>query len=140
MLHADVFIQIVFVLVDVEGRGLGRIEHFNIARHHINRACGQIVIFGACRTVAHQSCHLQHIFAARFAGVVVGGRGIGDIDDDLGDAPTVTEINKNQPALIAAAVDPSGQSDGVSGVFGAQFAAGMRLQHTVLALFIKSKV
>ena len=47
------------------------------------------------------------------------------VDDDLGDAVAVAEVDEDQAALIAAAVDPAVEDDGGAGVSAPQRAAGM---------------
>ena len=48
------------------------------------------------------------------------------VEHDLGDAGAVAEIEKDEVAVVAAAVDPAHQNHLLAGVGGAQVAAKMR--------------
>jgi len=48
------------------------------------------------------------------------------VEHDLGDAGAVAEVEKDEVAVIAAAVHPAHQNHLLAGVGGAQFAAKMR--------------
>jgi hypothetical protein len=45
------------------------------------------------------------------------------VEDDLGDAAAVAQIEKDQVAVVAAAVDPAHEDDVLAGVSGAKIAA-----------------
>jgi hypothetical protein len=46
---------------------------------------------------------------------------LGRVGDDLGRAPTVAQVNKDQATVVPAAIDPPRQSDGLTRVFSSQF-------------------
>ena len=48
------------------------------------------------------------------------------VEDDLGDAVAVAQVDEDHAAQIAAAMHPAHQKDGLAGVGGAQLAAGVR--------------
>src|SRR5919112_512657 len=52
------------------------------------------------------------------------------VEDDLGQTKAVADVDKDQPAEIAAAMDPTGQLDSGSGVFGAERTAGQPIEGT----------
>ncbi len=54
-------------------------------------------------------------------GVGLGGDGL--VEDDLGDAGAVAEIEKDEPAVVAAAVYPAHEGYGLAGVGGTQGSA-----------------
>ena len=47
------------------------------------------------------------------------------VHDDLGDSVPVAQVQEDELAVVAAAVDPAGQARAGSGVSGAELAAGM---------------
>ena len=47
------------------------------------------------------------------------------IEDNLGDAGAVAEIEEDEVAVIAAAIDPAHQDDIFAGIAGAKLTAGM---------------
>jgi hypothetical protein len=55
------------------------------------------------------------------------------IKDNLGQAPTVTQVDEDQAPMIAAAVDPASQGDLLSGMFRAKLVTGIGSKH---ALFL----
>ena len=48
------------------------------------------------------------------------------VEHHLGDAGAVAEVEEDEVAVVAAAVDPTHKGDGLAGVGGAEFAAGVR--------------
>jgi hypothetical protein len=56
----------------------------------------------------------------------VGERGGLGVEDDLGDAEAVAEVEEDEAAVVAAAVDPAHEGDGFAGVGRAELAAGVR--------------
>ena len=57
-------------------------------------------------------------------GVAVGNQLL--VQHNLADAGAVAQVEKDQVAVVAAAVDPAHQNNLLAGVGGAQFAAEMR--------------
>ena len=55
----------------------------------------------------------------------MGVRLLGPVDDDLGDPVAVAEVEEDQLAVVAAAMDPARQAGGRPGVGGPQRAAGV---------------
>jgi hypothetical protein len=51
--------------------------------------------------------------------------GIGLVENDLRDSSTVAQIDKNDAAQIAAAVNPAHERNGFAGIGGAEFSATM---------------
>ena len=63
-------------------------------------------------------------------GVAVGGELL--VEDDLGDAGAVAQVEEDEVAVVAAAVDPAHEDHLLAGVGGAQVAAEMRPFETCL--------
>ncbi len=116
------------VLVDVEGRRLGGVEHGGLGGAHLDGAGGHLVVLGALAAPLHRPAHLQHVLAARLAGDGVGS-GLLRVEDHLHDAAGVSQVDEDEAAVVAAAVHPAGQCHVLALVFGAQVAAVVSLQH-----------
>ncbi len=78
---------------------------------------------------------LQDIFAARLGGDRVRSGRLFRVDRRLCDAKAITQVDENQPAVIAAAIDPSCQRDTLADVVQFQFTASMRFQHEPFLAF-----
>ena len=98
-------------LVDVEGRrdrlvedGHGGGDHFDLAGGHVGvHGCGVAGLDGAL--------DLEDPFDARAVG---GGVGLGvlRVQNELDDAAGIAEVDEDEAAVVAAAVDPAGDADG----------------------------
>ena len=91
----------------------------------------QIGVGGILGAFAHEAGDLDgplgtHPLAKLEA--ILGGIGI---EDDLGDAGAVTQVDEDQPAVIATTCDPATQGDLLADVTAAEFAAGARV-HGIL--------
>ena len=70
--------------------------------------------------------HADHVLVAQLAGAGLElGAGLG-LEDDLGDAVAVAQVDEDQAAEVAPGVHPAVQDDGISHVVYRQFTAGMR--------------
>ena len=52
-----------------------------------------------------------------------------EIEDDLGDAVAVAEIDEDQSTMVTVILDPATECYGLSDVIGSKFAAGVGTQH-----------
>ena len=71
----------------------------------------------------HLAVDPQHPFRARLVGQRESGA-VG-ISYHLGHAIMVAQINEQNPAMVAHAVNPAGKADGLTGIFSAELAAIM---------------
>ena len=55
----------------------------------------------------------------------MGSRGVGLVDDDLGDPVAIAEVEEDQLPMVAPSMDPAGQTGIPPGIGGPQLAAGM---------------
>ena len=93
---------------------------------------GRRGILRALRPRAHVADDLQHPLAASAVGLGVGLRRLLRVHDDLDDAAAVAEVEEDQAAVVAAAVDPPGERHPPSDVLPAQRAAVDVLVHGCL--------
>jgi hypothetical protein len=56
--------------------------------------------------------------------------GFGWVTNHLNDAIAIAQVDKGYATMIALAMDPTGQGDGLPYVGGAQFAASVSFIHT----------
>ena len=69
--------------------------------------------------------HGDHVFRPHLLGALMHGGIHILVEDHLGDAFTVAQIDENDAAMVAAPVDPAHQEHVLAGVGGAQLAAGV---------------
>ena len=95
---------------NVEGRVLGRVEDRHLVGDHLDVAGGEIGVaqtFGARR---HLALDLHDELAARLRRNVVR-RSLVAVDGDLRQSKAVAQVDEDERAVVAAAVDPAGQRD-----------------------------
>jgi hypothetical protein len=113
----------VFVIQLERGRQRG-IQHLDLVAQDFNFATGDIRIGRACRTVAHFSGDAQYKLAAhRFRDLEHPGTV--RIADDLRQTFTVAQVDENHTAVIAAAMRPAAQADGLIQLIGVKQSAVM---------------
>jgi len=121
--------------VDREGWGLRRVDHGNFGGLEFDVAGGEFWVLGAVATSDDLALDLDDVFVADVGGGGGGLGGVFGVEDDLDDAGGIAEVNEDEPAVIAAAVDPAGEGDLLAGVLGSEFAALVGLQHGATSLF-----
>jgi len=117
------------LLVDGEGRRVGRIEHRHLIGEHFDLTGRQRGILQAFRPFAHLARNPQHPFVAHVDRRLVGCGGELGIGDHLHDARPVAQVEECHPAVVPAAVHPASQLDLLAGMLEAQRATIMRLVH-----------
>ena len=97
---------------------------------HFHLAGGDFGIVRAGGALADLAGDADDAFAAQRRGALEQFLGqIGRVEDGLGAAFAVADINENQSAEVAAGVDPAGQGDDLPDVCRAQFVAMMCAFH-----------
>ena len=89
-------------------------------------AGGHVGIGEAFAAVAEDSCDGDDVFGTRCFCLSVSFRRDFLVEDDLRDASAIAEVEEDEIAVVAAAVDPTHEGDGLAGVGAAEFAAGVR--------------
>ena len=112
-------------LVDVERRGDGLVQHGTGCGHDLDFTGGHVRVGRLAGAQPDLAFHLQHPFVAHAVGNIVCGRVLW-IEDDLDNAPGVAQVEKNQAAVVPAAVHPSGQAHSPARIRGAQI-TGIRI-------------
>ena len=101
----------------------GRPQHLDRLHIDLNEPGRHFGVFGAARALAHLAVDADDEFRAQLLRIAEGGRI--RIDDALGEAVMVAQIDEQQAAVVADAMAPSGKPD-VGAVLGeGQGAAGM---------------
>ena len=109
-----------------EGRRLRVVEEEEVVGDELDVAGGHVGIGEAFAAVAEDSRDGDDVLGARGFGLGVSFGGDFLVEDDLRDAGAVAEVEEDEVAVVAAAVDPAHEGDGLAGVGAAEFAAGVR--------------
>ena len=89
-------------------------------------AGGHVGIGEAFAAVAEDSGDGDDVLGTGGFGLGVGcGRDF-FVEHDLRDAGAIAEVEEDEIAVVAAAIDPAHEGDGLAGVGAAEFAAGVR--------------
>ena len=116
------------LLVDVEGRRLGLVEHDKGVGRHLDAAGGQVRVLGAGGTLGHEPRHLRDpLVAQRLGGAMGVGRQLG-VEHHLHHALAVAQVDEDKVAVVAPAMHPPGQCNPRAHVLFAHVAAANRLQ------------
>ena len=100
-----------------------RAQHLDLGREDLDHAGGQVGILGAGRALAHLAVDPHHPFRAQLLGVLEG-RAVG-IGHHLGQAVMVAQVDEQHAAMVADAMAPAGEPDGLADIALAERAAGM---------------
>ena len=98
------------IFVELKRRRERRIEYFERVPQDLDGARGHIGVLSTFLAGTHFARHAQHELVAYPIGALETGLDIG-VEYDLHDARAVTDIEKDHPAMIAAAVHPAVQLD-----------------------------
>ena len=95
-----------------------------VTAQYLDLAAGDIRIGRACRTVAHPAGEAQHEFVAHRFGDFEHLGTVG-IADDLRQPLAVAQVDEDHPAVVAAAMRPAAQADGLIELVGVEQSAIM---------------
>ena len=111
------------LFIDLKRNHLGFAKHFHGFGNQLDFAGGKPGI--NCRVVAGDdfageaddgfNTPVLDVFVKRFI----------RIDDDLGNAVVIAQVDKKDAAMVADGVDPSGQTNGLPNIFFTEFTAGI---------------
>ena len=101
-----------------------RRQHLDLLHEHLDRAGRQVRIHRFRRPRLDLAVDPDHPLGAHLLRRIEGG-GI-RIGHHLGQAVVVAEVDEQQSAVVADAVHPAGEADGLADVLGAERAAGLR--------------
>ena len=104
-----------FRVVHRKGEHLGHVQHFQGGGGDLDFAGGNFGIVGAGGAGADFAGDGDDAFAAEGGGALEKLPGqIGGVEDGLGAAFAVADINKDEAAEVAAGMDPAGEDDGLA--------------------------
>ena len=109
-----------------EGRCLRVVEEEEGVGDELDFAGGHVGIGEAFATLAEDSGDGDDVLGTRGFGLGVGLGGDFLVEHDLRDAGAVAEVEEDEIAVVATAVDPAHEGDGFAGVGAAQVAAQVR--------------
>jgi hypothetical protein len=98
-------------------------ENLDRGSKNLDPACRELGILGSRRAGADRSIHADDPFGPQAFGELEG-RGV-RIDDDLGEAIMVAQVDEQKPAVIADAMNPTREANNGADMRLAQLAAGM---------------
>ena len=111
------------IVADLERQRFGSVFHHQLADHDFDVAGIQARVFHARRAQPHRAAHRQHKLAAHLFCCSISFCRILR-NDDLGHAVAVAQVDKDDIAMIAAAIGPAVECDLPAVVGRAQVAAG----------------
>ena len=114
-------------VVDRERHRLGLVQDLERGRADFDLAGGQRVVDGAFRPWPHRSLDADHVLTAHPVRCLAAG--LLGIDHDLHDARGVADVEEDDTAVVAAAVDPSAHHDVATDVGDAEVARPIRAHH-----------
>ena len=97
---------------NLEREGGRRVEHLDVICHHLDLTGRDRRVRVPIGALPYCTRDLENEFGSQLVGDLLA-------DDDLGDPGGITQIDKGNPAVVPAAIHPSGQGDGVANVAGA---------------------
>ncbi len=109
-----------------EGGRLRVVEEEERVGDELDFAGGHVGVGEAFAAVAEDSGDGDDVLGARGFGLGVSFGADFLIEDDLGDAGAVAEVEEDEIAVVAAAIYPTHEGDGLAGVGAAEFSAGVR--------------
>src|SRR6056300_566738 len=92
-------------------------QHFDCASRHVR-------VHGGIGSCSDSACDFQHVFAAHAVSQGKGFLGVG-IKHNLHDTCSITNIQKDNSAVITATINPATQCDGLVDVLASQDATKM---------------
>ena len=105
------------LVVELERRRLRRVQDLEVVGEHLDLAGHEVRIGAALGAQAHEPRHADHeLVAQRFGGGE--RRGAVGIEDDLHEAFAVAQVDEDDAAVVAAAMDPAHQRDRLAEVAG----------------------
>ena len=100
------------------------VQHLDLVAQHLDLAAGHIGVLGAFRAAAHAAGHFQHEFVAHRFGDLEHVGAI-RIAHHLRQAFAVAQVDEDHPAVVAAAMCPAAQGDGLAEVGNIELSAIM---------------
>ena len=125
-LHAQI-VATIGVIFNSKRRGLAGIQDVESGNFDFDVPGGHLGVFGFADF--DKTCRLDDEFPAEFPSAQTERLIRIHIEGQLGQAVTVSDVDKGHSAQVAGALNPTAQGDGLACVFGAQFAASMRSMH-----------
>ena len=132
VLQAEVVVFLAFFVrvVNGERRGEGGVQDFELVSLDFDFTRGELFVGVAFFAGVDLTSHVNNVFVTELfgslqhVGVVVG------VENDLGLAILVAEVNENHTTMVAAAIHPTGECYGLANIFLAKLAAVMCTFHS----------
>ncbi len=108
-------------------------EHLGLVHEHLDLAGRQVLVHRAVRTMPHHALEFHDPFRADLLGGHEGRSRLVRVEDALHETGPVAQVDEDQPAVITAAVHPTGERDPLPHVLVARLAAHLRT-HRILGV------
>ena len=116
------------VVLDLERGRLGGVEHLDLGAEHLDLAGCEVGVGLALDAMAHLALDEDRPLGTHGLG---GGEHLGraqvGVEEDLGEALAVAQVDEDQAAEISTGTDPSGKRDCLADVLCTQLTAGVRV-------------
>ena len=112
--QAHLFVDV--VLIHHEWWRVRGVVDLDLVSKDFNAAGDHVAVLGAGGTRAHLAGDADAVFVAQRFGQLEGVRAI-RVDHDLGDALAITQVDKDDAAVVAATVHPAGEGHDLFEVF-----------------------
>ncbi|MCY1508794.1 hypothetical protein D9M68_431150 [compost metagenome] len=129
------FFAHVGVFVQGERRGFGLVQDFQLVTEHFDGAGSHVRVARAFRTHADLTGDLDHVLAADAVGAGEGFFAV-RVEHHLSQAFAVTDVEENDPAVVAAAVYPTAEGDFLAVQALVQLAAIVAAHHGRVSLLL----
>ena len=110
---------------DGEGRGLSLVQQKQILRSDLHLSGRDLLVHRVSRPCDHLTFHADDVLRTDEISLVVRFRAHGGITHHLDNTGVIAEVEEDEIAEIATAVDPARQKNGLAGVLVAELAAVM---------------
>src|SRR5258708_2121739 len=118
-------------LVDREGGGAGGVQDARRSREYLDFSGPQLRVNHSLGPWLDNAFDLEHVLGAHLFGDRHCLRRNRRVEDDLRDAPAVSEVDKDKSTMTASSIDPALQDHRFPGVSGPKLAT-RRLEHPSL--------
>ena len=128
MLQTDFLIGL-HIIGDLEGRSLRFHQELGLVDDDFDASGRQIRILLPFRPFAHHSGQLDHVFGSELVGKLPCHSVVGGIEDGLCYPVAISQVDEDDPSVIAPIGDPPGQGDRLPDVAGVQLSASVCPMH-----------
>ena len=143
VLQAEVVVFLAFFVrvVNGQGRSESGVQNFELVSLDFDFTRSELFVRVAFFTGINLTSHVNNVFVTELFGGLQNFGIVVRIENDLGLAILVAEVNENHTTMVAAAIHPTGECYGLANIFLAKLAAVMSTFHgSVLERIFRGKI